>query len=204
MSIMQLTQTIHILPTTSGSLNKHTKQPMLPGLELEQDKTPVVSNRQIAEVLSGIASLLENQNSNPYRIQAYRNAARGVLDLHEVAADILARGEELAVPGLGQRLRARIKELIETGTMTFYDDLSMPLLPPEVRRLMAIEHVGPRTAIKLYEELNIDTPEKLWWAAQHHRIRNLPGFGTRSELRLQEAAAHMRKRNTTTPLDGAA
>jgi DNA polymerase (family 10) len=204
MSIMQLTQTIHILPTTPGSLNKHTKQPMLPGLELEHDKTPVVTNRQIAEVLSGIANLLENQNSNPYRIQAYRNAARGVLDLNESAAEILARSEELPVPGLGHRLRARIKELVETGTMTFYNDLSMSLLPPEVRRLMAVEHVGPRTAIRLYEELNIDTPEKLWWAAQHHRIRNLPGFGMRSELRLQEAAAQMRKHSTATPLDGAA
>ena len=204
MSIMQLTQTIHILPTTPGSLNKHTRQPMLPGLELEHDKPPVVTNRQIAEVLSGIANILENQNSNPYRIQAYRNAARGVLDLNEAVADILARGEELTVPGLGHRLRARIKELVETGTMTFYNDLSMPLLPPGVRRLMAVEHVGPRTAIRLYEELNIDTPEKLWWAAQYHRIRTLPGFGARSESRLQEAAAQLRKHSNTASLDGAA
>jgi len=94
--------------------------------------------------------------------------------------------------------------LVETATRTFYNDLSMPLLPPEVRRLMAIEHVGPRTAIRLYEELNIDSPEKLWWAAQHHRIRNLTGFGTKSESRLQEAAAQMSKHSTTTPLDGAA
>jgi DNA polymerase/3'-5' exonuclease PolX len=204
MSIMQLTQTIHIIPTTTGLYKKHTRQPMLPGLELEHATLPVVTNRQIAEVLSGIANLLENQNSNPYRIQAYRNAARGVLDLNESAAEILARGEELPVPGLGQRLRTRIKELIDTGTMTFYNDLSMQFLPPEVRRLMAIEHVGPRTAIKLYEELNIDTPEKLWWAAQHHRIRNLPGFGVRSESRLQEAAAQLRKQSNTASLNGAA
>ena len=206
MSIMQLTQTIHIIPTTPGSYNKHTRQPMLPGLELEHEKAPVVTNRQIAEVLSSIASMLENQNSNPYRIQAYRNAARGILDLNEPAADILARGEELAVPGLGQRLRTRIKELVETGTLTFYNDLFMQSLPPEVRRLMAVEHVGPRTAIRLHEELNIDTPEKLWWAAHNHRIRNLPGFGPRSELRLQEAAARIRKNssNTTSSLDGAA
>jgi len=82
----------------------------------------------------------------------------------------------------------------------------MQSLPPEVRRLMAVEHVGPRTAIRLHEELNIDTPEKLWWAANNHRIRNLPGFGPRSELRLQEAAARIHKNssNTTSSLDGAA
>src|SRR5437660_10056614 len=136
MSIMQLTQTIQIIPTTSGSYNKHTRQPMLPGLELEHEKAPVVTNRQVAEVLSSIASMLEFQTSNPYRIQAYRNAARGVLDLPEPAAMILARGEALPIPGLGQRLRSRITELVQTGTMTFYNDLFMQSLPPGVRNLM--------------------------------------------------------------------
>src|SRR5437660_11421655 len=204
MSIMQLTQTIQIIPTTSGSYNKHTRQPMLPGLELEHEKAPVVTNRQVAEVLSSIANLLEFQNSNPYRIQAYRNAARGVLDLPEPAAMILARGEALPVPGLGQRLRSRITELVQTGTMTFYNDLFMQSLPPGVRNLMAVEHVGARTAIRLYEELGIDTPEKLWWAAQQQRIRKLPGFGARSEARLKEAAARLHKGSHTASLNGAA
>jgi len=204
MSIMQLTQTIHIIPSLPGSHNKLTRQPMLPGLELEAEKAPVVTNRQIAEVLSSIASLLEFQNSNPYRIQAYRNAARGVLELPEPATDILARGEELPVPGLGQRLRTRIKELAQTGTMTFYDDLCFQALPPAVRRLMAVEHVGPRSAIRLFEELDIDTPEKLWWAAHQHRIRGLHGFGARSEARLQEAASRARKGSQSASLDGAA
>jgi len=159
MSIMQLTQTLHILPSTIGMKGKNAIQPMLPGLEPEENTAPVVTNRQIAEALSSIANLLESQNSNPYRVQAYRNAARGVLDLTEPASAILARGEALPIPGLGQRLRARILELVETGTMTFYDDLCMQSLPAGVRRLMAIEHIGPRTAIRLYEELGIDTPE---------------------------------------------
>src|SRR2546428_6092349 len=103
MSIMQLTQTVHILPPMFNRPGKQHTQPMLPGMEPEQHAPPEVTNRQIAEVLSGIASVLEIQNSNPYRIQAYRNAARGILDLHESAAAILARGESLPVPGLGTR-----------------------------------------------------------------------------------------------------
>jgi DNA polymerase/3'-5' exonuclease PolX len=163
-----------------------------------------MTNRQIAEVLSDIADLLETQRSNPYRIQAYRNAARGVLDLPEPAADILARGEELPVPGLGQRLRARIAELVALGTMTFFNGLSMQTLPPGVRALMAVEHVGPYTAIRLYEELGVDSAEKLWRAAQQQRIRHLPGFGVRSEVRLKEAAARLLKGDRPRPLDGVA
>ena len=204
MSIMQLTQTIQILPQAYINAGKYPSQPALPGLEPEEATPPIVTNRQIAEALSSIAALLESQNANPYRIQAYRNAARGVLELHEPAAEIIRRGEILPVPGLGRRLHFRIAELIYTGTMTFYNDLFMQSLPPAVRRLMAVEHVGPRSAIRLYEELGIDTPEKLLWAAHQQRIRKLPGFGVRSEARLEEAAARLVGKKQTTQLGGVA
>jgi|SRR5579884_4172738 len=204
MSIMQLTQTIHIMPPTPIRPGKNLRQPTLPGMEMELNTPPKVTNRQIAEVLSGIADLLESQNGNPYRIQAYRNAARGVLDLPELAADILARGEALPIQGLGDRLRGRIAELVQYGTMTFHNGLCMQTLPPGVRSLMAVEHVGPYTAIRLYEELGIDSAEKLWLAAQQQRIRRLPGFGARSEARLKDAAQHLLKDSSQRPLHGAA
>jgi DNA polymerase/3'-5' exonuclease PolX len=204
MSIIQLTQTIQILPSAYRP-SKYPLQPMLPGMEPEDTTPAIITNRQIAEVLSSVANVLESANSNPYRVQAYRNAARGVLELQEQAATILARGEELPVPGLGERLRRRIAELVQTGTMTFYNDLCLQALPTGARALLAVEHVGPHTAIRLHEELGIDTPEKLWWAAHQERIRRLPGFGPRSEARLKEAAAQVARHNReTNPLSGVA
>jgi DNA polymerase (family 10) len=203
--MIQLTQSIHIMPAGFSRYSKQSMQPVLPGLEEEEDSKPIVTNSQIAEVLSGIAALLESQNSNPYRVQAYRNAARGVLELQEEAADILARRELLPVPGLGKRLQNRIAELVNTGTMTFYQDLSLQLLPPGARALMAIEYVGPHIAIRLHEELGIDSPEKLWWAAHRQRIRALPGFGPRSEERLKQATAQLiNQRKETKQLNGVA
>jgi DNA polymerase/3'-5' exonuclease PolX len=204
MSIMQLTQSIHILSPASSKQAKQSKQPVLPGMEPEQKTPPMVTNRQIAEVLSSIANLLEFQNSNPYRIQAYRNAARGVMDLQEPAAAIVGRRELLPVPGLGRRLQTRIAELVQTGTMTFYHDLCMQSLPAGARSLMSVEHVGPHIAMRLYDELGIDTPEKLWWAAQHQRISKLPGFGARSEARLKEATANLLKKKQPTKLGSVA
>ena len=177
---------------------------MLPGMEPEETGPTIVTNRQIAEVLASIADLLEFQNANPYRIQAYRNAARGVLELPEPAAAILARGEQLSIPGMGERMRAHIAELVEHGTITFYNDFATQTLPPQARALMAIEHVGPHTAVRLFEELGIDSPEKLWWAAQQQRIRQLPGFGPRSEARLKEAVARYQANQEPTELDGVA
>ena len=204
MSIMQLTQTIQILPPTLIKVGKYPSQPVLPGLEPEEITPPLVTNRQIAEALSSIAELLGSQNANPYRIQAYRNAARGILELQEPASTIIKRGEKLPIPGLGRRLHFRIAELIHTGTLTFYNDLFMQSLPPAVRRLMAVEYVGPHTAVRLYEELGIDTPEKLWWAAHQQRIRKLRGFGVRSETRLKTAAASLLDKTEQTQLGGAA
>lgn len=204
MSIMQLTQTIQILPPATINAGNYPSQPALPGLEPEEIIPPIITNRQIAEALSSIAALLESQNANPYRVQAYRNAARGILELHEPAAEIIRRGEILPVPGLGRRLQFRIVELIHTGTMTFYNDLFMQSLPPAVRRLMAVEHVGPRTAIRLYEELGINTPEQLWWAAHQQRIRTLRGFGVRSEVRLKIAAGKLLGKTEQARLGGVA
>src|ERR1019366_1047544 len=92
-----------------------------------------------------------------------------------------------------ERLRAHINELVKLGTVTFQNGLCMQTLPLGVRALMAVEHVGPYTAIRLYEELDIDSPEKLLRAAQQQRIRQLSGFGVRSETRLKEAAQRLMK-----------
>lgn len=148
-----------------------------------------VSNQQIAEVLFNIATLLEMQQANPYRTAAYRTAARSILMLTEPAAQIVARGEVLQAPGLGERLRRKITELITTGRMTFYDDLCEDSLPDEVRALMRVEHIGPRTALRLSGHLDIHSIEQLYQAAHTHQLRQHYGFGPRSEARIEAAAS---------------
>ncbi|HLZ81748.1 MAG TPA: helix-hairpin-helix domain-containing protein [Ktedonobacteraceae bacterium] len=195
MNLIQLTQTVRIVPLAHLRRGKKALQPMLPGMEALDNSAPKVTNRQIAEVFASVADMIEAQNGNPYRIQAYRNAARGVLDLPEPAADILARGEALPVPGLGERLRTRIHELVESGSATINNGYYTQALPEGVRALMNLEHVGPYTAIRLYDELGIDSVEKLWRAAQQENIRHVAGFGIRSEARLKAVAEQAMKKN---------
>jgi DNA polymerase (family 10) len=185
---------MRIMPSLPVRSNKkRLVQPTLTGLEMGPNTSPRVTNGQIAEVLSGIADLLESQSGNPYRIQAYRNGARGVRDLPEPVTDILARGEALPIVGLGDRLRSHILELVQSGTITFQNGLCVQTLPAGVRALMVIKHIGPYTAIRLYEELGIDTAEKLCLAAHQQHIRSLSGFGARSEARLKASAQALLK-----------
>ncbi|MBX5450777.1 helix-hairpin-helix domain-containing protein [Thermogemmatispora sp.] len=192
--ILKLTQTIEVLPSQAIHQRRGLQQLILPGLEpapAKEEHRPIHSNRQLAEVLASVADLLERQHGNPYRIQAYRNAARAILALREPIAEIAARGEPLPLEGLGRRMQAHIRELLQRGTLTFSSDLLPQGLPAGARRLLAIPHIGPHTALRLYEELGIDSAEKLWQAASEQRLRQLPGFGPRSEQRLKAAAARL-------------
>ena len=146
------------------------------------------SNQKIAEALFNIATLLEMQQANPYRIAAYRAAARNTLALSEPAANMIARGEPLSIPGVGERLRRKITELIVSGRMVFYDDLCEVSLPEDVRALMSVAHVGPRTALRLSGQFDIHSVAQLFEAASNHRLREAYGFGARSEERLADGA----------------
>lgn len=147
-----------------------------------------VTNAEVANILFNIATLLEMQQGNPYRIQAYRNAARGVMAFGSSIADVIATGGRLSWPGLGDRLRRKITELVTTGRMTFYDELCESSLPTDARDLMAVRYVGPKTALRLVEVLDIHSIPQLLEAAQAHRVRDYFGFGARSEQRLGEGA----------------
>lgn len=150
----------------------------------EEDSMEPVTNQQIADVLFNIATLLEMQQGNPYRIEAYRNAARGMLALPVQVTDVIAKGARLEAPGLGDRLRRKITELATTGHMTFYDDLVEESLPDDARDLMRVPHVGPRTALRLTAQLDIHSVQELAEAAEQKRLRPYYGFGERSERRL--------------------
>lgn len=154
----------------------------------EEDSMEPVTNQQIADVLFNIATLLEMQQGNPYRIEAYRNAARGMLALPVQVTDIIAQGARLETPGLGDRLRRKITELATTGHMTFYDDLVEESLPEDARDLMRVPHVGPRTALRLTSQLDIHSVQGLAEAAEQRQLRRYYGFGERSERRLALSA----------------
>ena len=146
-----------------------------------------MTNRRIAEMLFNIATILDLAQDTIYRVRAYRRAARRILALREEAVEIVARGERLPLPGVGERIRRKLAEVIASGSLDFYQEL-IDDLPCSIRALMAVEGMGPKTAQRLYEELAISTPGELVAAAEQGKIRELYGFGPRKEQNLAHAA----------------
>lgn len=151
-----------------------------------------VHNADIAAVFEEIADLLEIQGANPFRIRAYRNAARTLEDLPQDARALLEKGDNLTrLPGIGDDLAAKIAEIVATGRCSLLLRLHKEL-PPAVTELLHIPGLGPRRVKALYHDLDVQTVEQLYRAARDGRIRALPGFGEKTELNiLQAVEAHV-------------
>jgi len=152
-----------------------------------------VTNKEAAALLFNVATILELAEDNPYRIRAYRRAARLLLSRPQDAAVNLVdgkHGKELALPGLGQRLRLKLGELLSTGRMRFYVELCAEL-PGDVAALMQIPGVGPKTALRLHEELGLSSPAEVLAAAEAGKVRSLYGFGEKREQRLRAGATEV-------------
>lgn len=147
----------------------------------------VTTNRDAADVLFNVATILELAEDNPYRVRAYRRAARLLLRSREDARVKLTDTHELDLPGLGPRLRRKLGELLSTGRMGFYVELCADL-PADVVELMRIPTVGPKTALRLHEELGLSSAADVVEAARSGKIRALYGFGVRRERQLLKGA----------------
>jgi DNA polymerase (family 10) len=141
-----------------------------------------MTNVEISAVFEHIADLLEFQGANPFRVRAYRNAARTIHDLPESAADILADPNRSLtdIEGIGKDLAEKIATLVQTGSLTMLDEL-LAEIPESVLAILRVPGLGPKRAAVLFHELNVANIDQLREACQQHRVRELKGFGAKSE-----------------------
>lgn len=158
-------------------------------------------NRQVADRFDEAASLLEQQQANPFRIQAYRNAAetirtlpRGVAEiLHEEGLEGLDR-----LPTIGPALARAIGLIVDTGRLPMLDRLRGEHDP--IAALASVPGIGPKLAQRLHDELGIATLEALEAAAHDGRLAKTPGFGDKRVAGIRDAlATRLRRRRTLAP-----
>lgn len=147
-----------------------------------------IHNADIARVFGEIADLLEIENGNPFRIRAYRNAARTVETLGPNIEDLLDDGRELdELPGIGKDLAGKITEIVHGGGTCALREQLRGELPPQIEKLLRIPGLGPKRVKLLYDERGIHTPEQLLRAAQEGQLRTIRGLGEKAEQKILEA-----------------
>lgn len=140
-----------------------------------------VQNAEIADRFEQLADLLELQGANPFRVRAYRNAASFIRGHSRSLAELLDEGADLAeLPGIGPDLAGKIATLVRTGHLPLLEQTAKKVPAPLVA-MTRIEGLGPKRAQALYKALKIRSLEDLARAARSGRIRELPGFGARTE-----------------------
>lgn len=145
-----------------------------------------IHNSQVAEIFNGVADLLEIEGANEFRIRAYRNAARSIGNLRTPVADMLEQGRDPAeLPGIGDDLAGKIREIVQTGHLGALDDLQKRF-HPNILELTRIPGLGPKR-IRILDRLGINSREKLRMAAEKGRLHRISGFGEKTEKHLLQA-----------------
>jgi DNA polymerase (family X) len=142
-----------------------------------------MKKEQIVAVLENIATLLELEEENPFKIRAYTNAARSIEtwggNLRELAEE--NRLEE--IPGVGKAIAGKITQLALTGESKFYEELRAKF-PRGILELFSLPGLGAKKIKALYEKLQIGSIADLAQACSAGRVAELPGFGKSTQEKL--------------------
>src|SRR2546426_12302071 len=125
-----------------------------------------MTNAEIAKIFDHIATMLEMDGGNPFRVRAYREAARVIEYLPEPAAQLaLTEGRLQEIRGIGKDLEQKIRALVPTGRTELYDELTRKS-PPSLMELTELPGLGPKRVKVLFEQLGIRSREDLAKAAR--------------------------------------
>jgi len=140
--------------------------------------------RELAEL-----TLLEEQNPQSFRVRAYESAAQAIA---AQATDLgkLTRKELQKIEGIGKSTAEKIRELLETGKVARVEALRQKH-PRAVLALLQIQGLGPKAVTRLRSELGVESLDDLRRALERHALRDLKGFGTKSEEKLRQAVQRL-------------
>jgi len=149
-----------------------------------------MQNAEIARLLSDVADLLEISAGNPFKVRAYRNAARTVADHSDPIAELVSGGEfDLTdLPGIGGGIAKEITALVETGTLPQRQQLAATV-PPGLLELLRIPGLGPKRVKLFHEQLKVNSARDLKDALEKGKIAKLPGFGPKLLEKIREGVS---------------
>lgn len=147
-----------------------------------------MDNAAIADRLEAFASLLELAEANPYAARAYRRAAETIRGAPLAVDELVRSGRVRELRGIGSGIEARLRELVETGTLAELEELERELAPSLIG-LGRYLGLGARRSVEVARALGVTTADELRAAAADGRLRAVPGIGPKREAQMLEALA---------------
>jgi len=137
----------------------------------------MITNADIAKMLSLAADLLEIKGENPFKVRAYRNASRLIENSSKDFNKLVKVGFDLTrLPGIGNDLSTYIKEIVTTGRFSKLEKLKKEI-PIGLIDMLSIEGLGPKRIKQIYEAFGVTSLDELRKYAESGELERLPGFG---------------------------
>ncbi|MBZ4333783.1 DNA polymerase/3'-5' exonuclease PolX [Corallococcus sp. AS-1-6] len=146
----------------------------------------------VAQLLRDMSLLLQLQGQSGFRVRAYDIAADRIANLPQDLGAVVTEGRLQELQGIGPGLAEKLTELVTTGRMTAFEELKARF-PPGLLELMKLPDVGPKKVAALWSELQVGSVEDLERACKDGRVRELKGFGPKSEAKLLDGIAVYRR-----------
>ncbi|MGW2522746.1 DNA polymerase/3'-5' exonuclease PolX [Streptomyces sp. NPDC001617] len=137
------------------------------------------SNDEVAALLQEYADLISITGGDAFKARVYEKAARSVGGHHADVSTLDLKGLQ-QIPNVGKSIAQKVLEYFDNGSVSAVEELRAKI-PAGVRRLTAIPTLGPKKALTVYEELGISSVDELADAIHEEGLRDLKGFGPKTE-----------------------
>lgn len=151
-----------------------------------------MDRKAVAQILEQIASFLELKGENPFRVRAFRTAARAIASLPVELTEAIADGSLANTKGVGPATLAIVQELVTTGRTSVLEELREQV-PPGLVEMLQISGLGVAKIRQIHESLDIDSLPDLETAARDGRLARLPRFGAKTAENILKGIAYLRK-----------
>ena len=158
-----------------------------------------MNNSEVAAVFQDIADLLEIKGENTFKIRAYQRAARSIEHLPQELGLLVNEGRLREVPGIGDAISKKITELITTGRLEYYDSLRAEF-PEGITAFLEIPGIGPKTAMRLTQELGIKSADELEAAIVDGKVAGLFRMGDKTAESILHHIRSMRTKEQRIPI----
>jgi len=135
-----------------------------------------MKNKELADLFNRMADILEFKDENPFKISAYRKAARIIGDLTQDIEEIAENGKLKNVPGIGEGMAQKIVEYLKTGKVSKFEEVRKGV-SDELIAIMDIPGMGPKTLAMIHKEKGISNLSQLERAVEDGSLVGLPGIG---------------------------